>query len=187
MHSSQMDHGFFRSKEGWCAAAWTPQGLSALVLGRSTRKIAFRELSSTLPPMPEGFWEGKPTLVPNGIRSQVQKAFQGNPYQSPRLDLFFMTPFQRRILEATCQVPWGQTRSYAWVARKAGSPRAFRAAGQALNRNPVALLIPCHRVIAVNNDLGGYGGEIESKIRHLEREGVKVAPGPGGSYRVVNP
>jgi O-6-methylguanine DNA methyltransferase len=101
----------------------------------------------------------------------------GKPFRFSSFDISFMTAFQQKILGATCQIPWGQVRTYGWVAKKAGSPRGFRAAGQALNRNPVPLFIPCHRVIASGGLLGGYGGGEEWKISLLENEGIGVNQG----------
>ena len=74
--------------------------------------------------------------------------------------------------------------TYGWVARQAGSPRGFRAAGQALNRNPIFLLIPCHRVIAGGNRLGGYGGGLDWKINLLKGEKVRLLSMTDGSYKV---
>jgi methylated-DNA-[protein]-cysteine S-methyltransferase len=69
------------------------------------------------------------------------------------------TAFQRRVWEALRAIPYGQTRSYAQVAQAAGAPRASRAVGQANRRNPIAIVIPCHRVLAAGGSLGGYMGE----------------------------
>lgn len=83
------------------------------------------------------------------------------------------TPFQKKVWEVLLTIPAGQVRSYSWVAREAGSPRAARAVGNALKRNPLAPDIPCHRVIRSDGTLGGYSGRggIRAKIRLLRREG----------------
>jgi methylated-DNA-[protein]-cysteine S-methyltransferase len=78
--------------------------------------------------------------------------------------------FQDRVLAITCQIPFGQVRSYAWVAKKAGSPKAVRAVGQALKKNPYPLLIPCHRVIKSDGSLGGYAGGRKMKQILIELE-----------------
>ena len=78
-----------------------------------------------------------------------------------------LTPFQWRVLKATLQIPLGETRSYKWVARKIGSPRAVRAVGQALRKNPYPVIIPCHRVIREDGSLGGYGGKQNPKKARL--------------------
>jgi methylated-DNA-[protein]-cysteine S-methyltransferase len=169
--------GFFRAVGGWSSAAWTVQGLSALVLPRQTQALALRGLHEYLPPLPVSFWKAPPQAVPANIQTQTRLALRGKPIRFTDFDLFFLTPFQQKVLAATCQIPWGQFRTYGWVARKAGSPRGFRAAGQALNRNPIPLLIPCHRVIAGGNQLGGYGGGLEWKIKLLKNEGIRVNQG----------
>ncbi len=169
--------GFFRAQGGWCAAAWTPNGLSALVLPCSTHSEALRGLHEYLPPLPAEFWEKPPLPVPKDIHIGILKALRGRPFQFSRFDISFLTPFQQRVLNATCWIPWGQVRTYGWVAAKAGSPRGFRAAGQALNRNPIPVFIPCHRVIAAGFKLGGYGGGLEWKIRLLKNEGLAVHRG----------
>ncbi len=108
------------------------------------------------------------------------------------------TPFQRRVYEAVLAIPRGQTRTYAWVAKKIGKPKAARAVGQALKRNRWAPTIPCHRVIASDESLGGpaFGGTslgraawrlpkkllggysakggLAAKRRRLTREGVVI-------------
>ena len=83
-----------------------------------------------------------------------------------------LTQFQKKVLIATLDIPRGQTRSYAWVARKAGSPRASRATGRALSVNPYTPQVPCHRVIASNGSIGGYSGGIAKKKKLLKKEGV---------------
>jgi methylated-DNA-[protein]-cysteine S-methyltransferase len=93
------------------------------------------------------------------------------------VDLSGITPFQRRVLEETRKVPRGQVSTYAEIARRIGNPKAVRAVGQALRRNPVPIVVPCHRVIASDGSLGGYGGEMRSqrKVQLLKLEGVALA------------
>lgn len=80
------------------------------------------------------------------------------------------TPFQLRVWNALLAIPYGETRSYADLARTVGSPKAVRAIGRANGTNPVAIIVPCHRVIASNGTLCGYGGGLEIKRRLLELE-----------------
>ena len=75
------------------------------------------------------------------------------------------TEFCRQVWRQTCQIPPGQTRSYGWVAKGVGKPKAARAVGGALRRNPLPLVIPCHRVISASGGLGGYGGSDRENIR----------------------
>jgi methylated-DNA-[protein]-cysteine S-methyltransferase len=69
------------------------------------------------------------------------------------------TPFQQACWRACCSIPRGETRSYSWLAAAAGSPRAARAAGQAMRRNPMPIVVPCHRVVGSGDWIGGYAGD----------------------------
>ncbi|HEY1262700.1 MAG TPA: methylated-DNA--[protein]-cysteine S-methyltransferase [Terriglobales bacterium] len=82
------------------------------------------------------------------------------------------TPFQVKCWRALLDIPYGETRSYADIARAVGCPRGFRAVGLANNRNPIAIVVPCHRVIASDGTLCGYGGGLDVKRKLLEMEGA---------------
>ncbi len=119
---------------------------------------------------------GHPSLQP--FLSQVTDYLNGaiTRLDLP-LDLSATTPFQRTVLQAALRVPRGQVVTYAEIAKQIGKPKAFRAVGQALRRNPIPIVIPCHRVIASDGTLGGYAGEMGSqrKIKLLKLEGVMLA------------
>ena len=88
-----------------------------------------------------------------------------------------LTTFEWKVLAATATIPWGETRSYQWLARTIGKPLAVRAVGQALRKNPFALVIPCHRGIRKNGTLGGYAGKMTgSKKEFLIRIEKETAP-----------
>jgi methylated-DNA-[protein]-cysteine S-methyltransferase len=95
-----------------------------------------------------------------------------------RVDLRDGTPFQRRAWEALRAIPWGATVTYGELAARLGRPGAARAVGGAVARNPVAILVPCHRVVGADGSLTGYAGGVELKRALLEIEGVR--PGAGG-------
>ena len=80
------------------------------------------------------------------------------------------TPFQIAVLDALVQIPYGETRSYKDIAIEIGRPKAMRAVGAANGRNPLPIVIPCHRVIGANGSLTGFGGGLEAKIFLLELE-----------------
>lgn len=84
------------------------------------------------------------------------------------------TPFQQRVWQELCRIPYGHTASYGEIARRIGLPKGPRAVGQANHRNPIPILIPCHRVIAAHGALGGYGGGSDIKIRLLKLEGTPM-------------
>jgi len=92
------------------------------------------------------------------------------------LDFTGVTPFFNAAWNACRSIPSGETRSYAWLAAEAGSPLAMRAAGQAMARNRFSLIIPCHRVIASDGSLGGYGGGglgVKARLLQMELGGLK--------------
>lgn len=136
----------------------------------------------------------------NQFLAQIQKKFGVSPQYAPEklescqteidhylhgerttlelpYDIDHLTPFQRQVLLATTQIPRGQVYTYADIARKIGNPKAVRAVGQALGRNPVPIVIPCHRVIAADGRLGGYsgGGGQATKRKLLVLEGALMA------------
>jgi len=100
----------------------------------------------------------------------------------PRLDLEDRPGWDQRVLTAVSEIPWGRTASYGEIARRVGMPRAARAVGGAVGRNPISILIPCHRVIASDGTIGGYGsdgwGSVEDRLALkrflLLREGITV-------------
>jgi len=128
--------------------------LEALARSRSPRIIASR---AALEP-----WE-----------RELDEYFAGRRqrFEAP-LDWEQMTEFQRRVLRATAAIPYGATSTYSGVATTAGSPRAQRAAGNALGANPLAIIVPCHRVLRAGGAFGGYTGGVERKHFLLELEGV---------------
>ena len=87
-----------------------------------------------------------------------------------KLDLANATPFQQAVWEATRAIPYGETHSYEWIARRIGKPKAARAVGQALNRNPFPIIVPCHRVIGKSGGLTGFSCGLDVKRRLLELE-----------------
>lgn len=84
------------------------------------------------------------------------------------------TDFQLACWRALIAIPYGETRTYADIARTIGHPKAFRAVGMANNRNPIAIVVPCHRVIATGGSLCGYGGGLDIKRKLLDLEKAKV-------------
>jgi methylated-DNA-[protein]-cysteine S-methyltransferase len=106
-------------------------------------------------------------------RRELDEYFAGvrRTFDAP-LDWEQMRPFQRRILDATAAIPFGQTASYSDVAAQAGNPHGQRAAGNALGANPLPIVVPCHRVLRSGGGFGGYTGGVERKRYLLELEGA---------------
>jgi methylated-DNA-[protein]-cysteine S-methyltransferase len=110
------------------------------------------------------------------VIKELDDYFAGNSRSiSIPLDPQEGTSFQRRVWDQLQEIPYGQIRSYADVARAVGNPRGARAVGLANKRNCIAIVIPCHRVISSNGDLGGYDSGLHIKRALLELEGVKVS------------
>jgi len=106
------------------------------------------------------------------VRQQIDEYFTSQRRQfMMQLDLRG-TDFQRHCWKELLRIPYGETRSYAEIARKVGSPNAYRAVGQANHHNPVAIIVPCHRVLAGGKALGGYGGGLPTKAFLLRLEGA---------------
>jgi methylated-DNA-[protein]-cysteine S-methyltransferase len=106
-------------------------------------------------------------------RRELDLYFEGrlDSFDLP-LDWRLSGGFRQRVLRAINRIPYGQTRSYTEMARKAGNERAVRAAGTACGSNPIPLVVPCHRVLRTGGALGGYGGGLPMKQALLELEGV---------------
>lgn len=118
--------------------------------------------------------EEGPTALLEETARQLREYFAGQRREfslplSPR-----GTAFQRQVWEALCTIPYGETRSYGEIARQIGSPKACRAVGMANHRNPISIVIPCHRVVGAHGTLTGYGGGLAAKefLLRLERENV---------------
>ncbi len=105
-------------------------------------------------------------------REELSEYFEGKrAFFSVPVDLSEAPDFQRKVLAAARRIPFGEVRPYAWVAQHIGHPRAVRAVGTALGRNPVPFIVPCHRVLQTGGGLGGYlfGTDVKSRLLSLER------------------
>ena len=151
---------------GVLEVAWTGDGVSAVRLAQG-RDDFERWFASRL-----GHRVVRVPQPPDRLATQIVDAIAG---RSPRLrfDLARLRPFEQEVLRKTLEIPRGEVRPYAWVAREIGRPRAVRAVGTALGHNPIPVLIPCHRVVRSDGTLGEYSmGGAEVKRDMLGREGV---------------
>jgi methylated-DNA-[protein]-cysteine S-methyltransferase len=112
----------------------------------------------------------------DSARRQLDRYFSGKKltFDMP-VDLSSVAGFSRKVLEASTRIPVGQVLSYGQIAAKAGNARASRAAGNALHNNPVAIIVPCHRILRSDGSVGGYGGGPTVKEWLLKHEGVLPA------------
>ena len=109
------------------------------------------------------------------VKTQLAAYFSG---ESKAFDLELFpggSPFQTTVWKALREIPYGRTVSYTWVARRIGKPKAVRAVGVANGRNPISIIIPCHRVIGSDGSLTGYGGGLDVKRRLLQLEAPQAA------------
>ncbi|HXI85062.1 MAG TPA: methylated-DNA--[protein]-cysteine S-methyltransferase [Verrucomicrobiae bacterium] len=109
--------------------------------------------------------------LPYDLTRKLQQYAEGKSvrWEIP-LDLSSGTIFQRQVWHALTKIPYGETRSYGWIAKQIGKPKASRAVGAACGANPVPVIVPCHRVIAGDGSLGGFGGGLPMKRRLLSLE-----------------
>lgn len=112
----------------------------------------------------------------DGVRRQLDEYFEGQRHAfDVRIDWRLVRGFAGNVLRATARIPFGSVSSYRQIAIDAGSPNAYRAAGNALGTNPVPIVVPCHRVLHTGGGLGGYTGGLERKRFLLRLEGVLEA------------
>lgn len=140
-------------------------GLSFLTLPQPSPEAVLYALGDLI----KGTVEDAPAF--GDLPRRLQRYFDGEKVTFPdKLDLGDATPFQKAVWNATRSIPYGETRSYAWVAKRIGSPQAWRAIGGTLARNRFPIIVPCHRVIASGGGLGGFDSSLGLKKRLLDLE-----------------
>ena len=112
--------------------------------------------------------------VPDEYREAIERALRGEPTTLPPIDISRLSEFEQQVLRSIAKIPRGEARSYEWVARVVGRPKAVRAVGNVMASNPVPLLLPCHRVVPASGGLGGYGFGTPMKRRLLAAEDAPV-------------
>jgi len=109
------------------------------------------------------------------IRTLLDRYLQGRKVDfDVEVDISRLRSFTQKVLNELRKIPYGETRSYGWLAKKVGNPGAARAVGQALKRNPLPIIIPCHRIIRDDGTIGGFSMGENIKERLLALEGVKI-------------
>jgi methylated-DNA-[protein]-cysteine S-methyltransferase len=150
-----------------------PFGELLLLADRESITELHLDTADALPARGADWRKGAPVL--RRARAQLEAYFAGE-LRTFDLPLALRgTEFQRRVWKALCEIPYGAAISYAELARRVGSPRGFRAVGQANGANPVGIIVPCHRVIASDTKLGGYSGGLDRKRWLLAHEGIAFA------------
>ena len=111
----------------------------------------------------------------DALQRELDEYFEGRRHEFD-LDLDLRaTPFQATVLQELARVPYGRVETYGSLATRIGKPRAARAVGGALNRNPIAIVLPCHRVVGTDGSLVGYAGGLDRKAQLLQLEGALVS------------
>ena len=173
LHMEVLPYTIYQSPIGPLFLAASERGLVALEFdkrlpGQQTIRPNPRDLRS----------EGKTTRFEESERAlqpyvtELEEYFAGSRKAFDIMLDLRGTPFQLACWQALLKIPYGETRTYADIARAVRRPQGFRAVGMANNRNPVAIIVPCHRVIASDGTLCGYGGGLEIKRKLLELEGA---------------
>lgn len=161
----------FKTEWGWCGVVVGRGGVMQVILPEKRKGLIRARIRYRYPDSQEG---GKGT---EGVQRALKRYFSGKRvnFDFP-LDLSPYSDFQRRVWEVARTIPYGEVRSYQWIGGKLGNPRGGRAVGGALGRNPVPVIVPCHRVIRKDGHLGGFSGPggIELKRKLLELEGVRL-------------
>jgi O-6-methylguanine DNA methyltransferase len=167
------NYGIFKTPLGWVGVAVSDRGICRIVPPRKEKQTAEKELKGDecgVSSSEMGGAQNISRVLAKAVKL-LRKYFSGKgvSFDLP-LDLRYYTAFQQAVWRASAEIPSGETRSYAWIAKKIKKPRAMRAVGQALGANPVPVIIPCHRVISSSGALGGYSGGPGVKEKLLELE-----------------
>lgn len=168
----------FHTAIGGCGLAWGGQGVVGVQLPEASDHETLARLVARCPNACEA-----PLAPPASCaRDEIAAHLRGEPADFDRvaLDMEELPPFHRRVYEAARDIPRSQTRTYGELATLLGAPGAARAVGQALGRNPFAIVVPCHRVLTADGKAGGFSahGGIAAKFALLAIEGARLGDSP---------
>jgi methylated-DNA-[protein]-cysteine S-methyltransferase len=152
----------------------TPVGRILVAADSNGLKIVQFRADNSVEQLIQDDWEQNDRALKNAVQ-QIQAYFAG---KLTHFDLPLApdgTPFQKKVWKALCKVKFGATASYGDIAKAIGNPAACRAVGLANGRNPIAIVIPCHRIIGTNGKLVGYGGGLDRKKTLLALEGLEIS------------
>jgi len=172
----QARYRLFETPLGLCGIAWTEHGVARLQLPEADRGATERRIRKTASP------GGSAPSDIEQVIADVHWYLSGRStdFAAVALDLAKVGAFEQKVYAVVRSVRWGETTSYGEIAREIGVPHAARAVGQALARNPIPIIIPCHRILAKGHRIGGfsaYGGRL-TKERLLALEGVQLEEAP---------
>jgi len=166
--AKKLTYTVFQTNQGWMGILTSKDGILAATLPQTTRQQAFDLLGEKVKQA-----DFSPDKL-SSLTQRFQDYYSGKKIEFPdALDFSGATEFQKQVWQAARQIPHGETRSYGWIAKQIGKPRAARAVGQALGKNPFLIVVPCHRVIAGDGTLGGFGCGLPAKQKLLKLEKTK--------------
>ena len=164
--NEELSYTIFNTAKGWMGILGSPRGLRRIILPRASAEETRQSLGNSL---------NHAVQSPRLFRDLIERLtiyFNGQKVPFPdKIDLSGATMFQREAWEVTRLIPYGEARSYKWVSEQIKKPKATRAVGQALGRNPLPIIVPCHRVLANDGKLGGFTGGLAMKKSLLHLEG----------------
>jgi methylated-DNA-[protein]-cysteine S-methyltransferase len=169
----------FATAEGFCGIAWNDAGITRFQLPVGSVQAAERLMLRRVPDIEPG--EPTPDVAEAVAAARRYFAGEETDFSGCRLDLAGQDAFFAQIYAATRRVGWGCTTTYGALAKEVGAgPEAARDVGQAMARNPIPLIIPCHRVLAAGGKIGGFSapGGAATKLRMLRLEGIAAGPPP---------
>ena len=179
MSRTAQHYAIFETASGFCGIAWNATGVTRFTLPVKSAEAAERLLLRRV----TGAAPGTPTPEIAGVVTAAKRYFAGEQadFSAVAVDLGKQDAFFRQVYDAARQIGWGRTTTYGTLAKELGAgPEAARDVGEAMAKNPVPLIIPCHRVLAAGGKVGGFSapGGAATKIRMLKLEGVDLEPPP---------
>ena len=158
-------YAIFQTEAGWTGLAGSSSGICRTTLPEKSREVAFQALALS------GEVQESSSDYFTGLIQTFINYYVGLPVEfRVQIDFSGLSSFQKAVYQAAMAIPYGETRSYGWIAQKIGRPLAARAVGQALGRNPLPIIVPCHRVLTAGGGLGGFAGGLPLKQYLLKLE-----------------
>jgi methylated-DNA-[protein]-cysteine S-methyltransferase len=166
-----MEYSVFNTVMGWMAIVGSGRGLVRISLPRNSIQESLESLGGIIEnatSSPSGFKD---------LKERLNAYFSGDKVLFPdELDLSTGTRFQKVVWQSARLIPYGESRSYSWLAQEVGKCGGARAVGQALGKNRLPIIIPCHRIIGSDGSLCGFNGGLEMKKRLLQLETAASSP-----------
>ncbi len=159
----------FRTHYGWCGIVSGGNGIKRIILGDKSSSSVKKSIKSLYPSV-----KHEEDDLLRKVKELLLKYFDGEVVcMDVPLEFSCATPFQRKVWEGVRSIPYGHIKTYGWLGKKLLNPRASRAVGNALSKNPLPLIIPCHRVVRSDGKMGGFslhgGTMLKKKLIDLEK------------------